>query len=344
MPHLKSPRVHRRASALCGAFPALRAEGLGAIDVGCRGRVHPILQRVAPLLEVVGFEADRREARRLQTHETERSLFRSVQWLPCALGAADAQAVLHQCRSPGASSFYTPNRIFLDRFPDAERFDVMTSVPVPVRSLDGLMADPAVRMPAHVDFIKIDTQGSELAILQGAVQTLRDHVVAIEVEVEFTRLYAAQPVFREVDAFLSERGFTLFKLRRQEWVRRRYAPRAHLTAGQLVFGDALYVRDPLNGSEPWAPRDARQAEALILLVTLYDLHDFALELLELPSFSLLPTLNVDRITRYITARSNRLNSWSDWLRAVRASLGLNEHFRRHPRRWARGDSNLYDER
>lgn len=322
------------------AFQGLRERGLGVIDVGARGGIHPLLGAVAPVLDVVGFEPDAQEGQRLRQEESGRSsAFRSLAYLPWGLGETDGRQVLHVCRSPGASSFYEPNRTLLQRFPDPDRFEVVSTKSVPVRSLDSLMRDPAVRMPRSVDFIKIDTQGSELEILRGARQTLSDQVVAIEVEVEFTQLYDAQPVFRDVDAFLAASGFTLFKLRRQEWVRGRYAKRPQMSAGQLVFGDALYLRDPLDTHRCWIPRDGRQAEALILLSSLYDLHDVALELLSMPQFSTL--LDAGRIRSYILQRSRKLCSFFERLRMVRATLSSTERFRRYPARWARGDSNFY---
>lgn len=320
-------------------FPSLWKEGLGVIDVGCRDGVHGVFKEVVSLVEVAGFEPDPKEAIRLQAAPRRPSPYKSLTYLPYALGGSDGQQPLHLCRSPGASSFYSPNRIFLERFPDPSRFDPIATVVVPVRSLDSLVADPSITLPTHVDFLKVDTQGSELEILQGAAQALERRVLAVEVEVEFARLYAGQPVFRDVDAFLSHRGFTLFKLRRQEWVRRSYAARPHLTAGQLVFGDALYVRDPLSGEGTWAPQTARQAEALVLLAVLYDLYDFALELLASPGISTL--VDADRIRNWVARRSGRLGSFIERLRMVRATLSAGERFRRYPSRYARGDGNFY---
>lgn len=322
------------------AFRQLREHGLGVLDVGARGGSPPLLRSVAPILNVVGFEPDADEGNRLQEQGSKGSpAFRSLSYLPWGLGETDGQHLLHLCRSPGGSSFYEPNHALLQRFPDADRFDVMTTRLVPVRSLDSLMRDPAVQMPKSIDWIKIDTQGSELDILRGAKQALADQVIAIEVEVEFAQLYESQPMFRDVDAWLAACGFTLFKLRRQEWVRCSYARQPQMSAGQLVFGDALYLKDPLDARRSWMPRDGRQAEALILLAVLYDLHDFARELLSMPQFSTL--LDTEQIGRFVRRRSRKLTAFFERLRVVKATLSSTERFRRYPARWARGDDNFY---
>ena len=320
------------------AFRTLQAEGMGVIDVGARGDVHPIFREVAPLIDMIAVEPDAAEVQRLQAAPKPGPQYRSLRYLPCALGRADGEQVLHLCRSPGVSSFYQPDREVLARFPDADRFEIVSSATVPVRSLDSLLDDRAVRPPHQLDFVKIDTQGSELDILRGATRNLASRIVGVEVEVEFTPLYRSQPVFRDVDAVLSGQGFTLFKLRRQELVRRTFAECAHRTAGQVMFADALYLRDPLNSVTSWHP-SAHQMEALILLAMLYDLYDFALELLSAPALA--SGLAVERLNACVAGRASRLGSLSERLRVMRANLSPGERFRRYPSRWARGDDKFY---
>src|ERR1700740_820321 len=91
-------------------------------------------------------------------------------------------------------------------------------------------------------FLDLDTQGSELEILQGAKRFLSTSIVALKCEVEFSPLYEKQPLFGDVDRFLRECGFVLFDLSRSRY-RRENFPRHALTRGQLLWGDALYFRE-----------------------------------------------------------------------------------------------------
>lgn len=318
------------------AFPALAREGFGVVDVGARDGLIGAVRQVAPILHLAGFEPDAEEARRLNGMPP--GPYRSRTYLPVALSAQDGEQALHLCRSPGASSFAKPNRAFLDRFPEAERCDILQTASVPVRSLDSLRREGG-HLPGAVDFIKLDTQGNELKIFQGAAELLERDVVAIETEVLFAPLYDSQAVFRDVDAWLSAQGFTLFKLRRQEWVRRTYAGRSHLSGGQVIFGDALYLRDPLGGSA-WQPRSAHQAEALILTAMLYDLYDYAAELAAAPVLA--PWLaNAAGLQACLDARSRRLQSLRERLRVIRGRWANGVGMKRYPRQWSRGDGNFY---
>ena len=57
------------------------------------------------------------------------------------------------------------------------------------------------------DFVKLDTQGTELYILKGMQHTLTRSIFSVEVEVEFIEMYQDQPLFNEVDSFMRERRF-----------------------------------------------------------------------------------------------------------------------------------------
>src|SRR5207249_2189584 len=63
------------------------------------------------------------------------------------------------------------------------------------------------------EFIKLDTQGSELDILRTVDDSQWPDVLAVEVEVEFAELYTNQPLFFDVDGFLRSKGMVLFDLR-----------------------------------------------------------------------------------------------------------------------------------
>jgi FkbM family methyltransferase len=58
-------------------------------------------------------------------------------------------------------------------------------------------------------FLKMDTQGYELPILEGGSSTL-EKIRGIQLEVSFTPLYKGQPCAEDIIPFLRNRGFLLF--------------------------------------------------------------------------------------------------------------------------------------
>jgi hypothetical protein len=63
----------------------------------------------------------------------------------------------------------------------------------------------------RVDHLKLDVQGAELAVLEGCTDLLHT-VRSIKLEVQFNRLYHGVPLFGQVDNFLRERDFVLWRL------------------------------------------------------------------------------------------------------------------------------------
>ena len=105
-------------------------------------------------------------------------------------------------------------------------------------TIDAAFAELGIDGP---DFIKIDTQGTELDVLKGAERALAT-CLALEVEVEFQPLYEGAALFRDIDAYVSGFGFELFDLRRT-FFRRAVSPPIEQRKGQMIYGDALYFRD-----------------------------------------------------------------------------------------------------
>jgi len=205
------------------------------VDVGARSGVSKRWNRFADRIRVTGFEPDIAECDRLNAQ----TLPFDARFLPHALGRTDQQQrLLHVTRSPGSSSLYPPNRAVLDRFEYGESISVVKTSPVVTRRMDAVISDPP-------DVLKIDTQGTELEILEGA-GALLDSTIAVELEVEFIQIYEDQPLFADVDRFMRSKGFSLRSLRRDLW-REKGASR-HPWGGQLVHGDVLYLRRALLDS------------------------------------------------------------------------------------------------
>src|SRR5581483_9507402 len=107
-------------------------------------------------------------------------------FVPAALGREDGSATLHVTREPACSSLYPPSAAVLDRYPSLRPFMSPAGVTtVPLTRLSTWAAGAGV---SRIDFVKLDTQGSELDILRGAGPLL-DTCLGVEAEVMFSPLY-----------------------------------------------------------------------------------------------------------------------------------------------------------
>jgi hypothetical protein len=101
---------------------------------------------------------------------------------------------LYITQHPMCSSLYKPNEDLNKLYNNLEVTKLIKESEIETISLDFFAEKYEV---IDIDFIKIDVQGSELDIFQGAAKSLQN-VLQIVCEVEFIPLYENQPLFGDV--------------------------------------------------------------------------------------------------------------------------------------------------
>lgn len=205
-------------------------------DVGARWGIEEPWRSFSQYLQILSFEPDQEAYEALAQSKRVGDLV-----YPYALFSKEGNFALHLTKSRGSSSFLKPDLAFLGQFADADRFTIEDNILVPTTTLDRLHGQGEIK---DVDFIKLDVQGAELDVLRGGKDFLKSHVLGLQVEVEFHPMYENQPLFADVDQFIrSELHLSLHDLRKSYW---KYPEGRGVggTKGKLIFGDALYLRDP----------------------------------------------------------------------------------------------------
>jgi len=111
---------------------------------------------------------------------------------------------------------------------------------VKTESLDDLISS---RNLPHCDFLSLDTQGSELEILQFAQHTI-DNCVGLKLEVSFVEIYKDQPLFGDINKFLIDRNFRFVKFTQIEEFAPRELGEDFWGDKMQMAGDAIYLREP----------------------------------------------------------------------------------------------------
>jgi FkbM family methyltransferase len=241
------------------------------VDIGARGGTKAPWSQLKKYLVMIGFEPESVEFQNLQKKSTEDSNGVFCRYYPFALWSASEQQKLYVAKGRGKSSLFKPNKQFLERFTHPDRYNIIQEIVLDTKTLDDVLAKD---FPDGVDFIKLDCQGADLAILKGATNLLDRSVFGVEIEVLFGELYKDNPRFAEIDQHMRSLGFSLFDLKPVHW-KRISGLNFGFSKGQIMFADALYFRDQNIASK----FNSRQALLKAMqIVSLYGYFDFAFEL------------------------------------------------------------------
>lgn len=154
--------------------------------------------------KVIAFEPDPRAMQALASN-VHRNGFHQVRLFACALGDRDGVCQFVLSRQLGWSS----------RFPnDLAKAAVGSMTSVSTKRLDEVLGQEGISPETHeLPFIKIDAEGSEPLILQGARQTLAEFRPAIHIEVNKASLSAGGFTTDSIEALLRSLDYELYAIR-----------------------------------------------------------------------------------------------------------------------------------
>lgn len=173
------------------------------VDVGCRwGFADEFVKNSSDFL-IFGFDPDAEECKRL--NDSYNSAYISA--VPIGLSSTAGEKVLYLTKEPACSSLYKPDPYLTTNYPAFHCEVEVGQTVIETTTLDQWANDNNI---GYIDYLKIDTQGSELDILKGGEKILKT-VRSLQVEVEFNPMYIGQCLFHEIDAYLRQHGFILWK-------------------------------------------------------------------------------------------------------------------------------------
>lgn len=272
-----------------------RTEPVTVIDVGASGGIEQHWRIFGEQLVAVGFEPLVKECTRL--NKTEHS--QSVRYHPFFVGSENYQSLFSNetamdpvlgwsnqpfPRTSSVRAQQAMNMSFTKRFNNDDDEIVLTEQ---ATSLDGFFSTHPIET---IDFIKIDTDGHDYEVLCGARETLGKYpVLGLFVECQFHGVvHPHANLFSNIDKLLRDEGFSLFDIEVHRYTRACLPGRfvydipAQTTSGQVLWGDALYLRDVAakGYADRWRVRfSAQKLLKLACLFEIYGLPDCAAELL-----------------------------------------------------------------
>ena len=254
---------------------------LVVVDAGARGGYEDHWKWFKNQIRLIGFEPDEKECGELNTKEKDGN----KKYYPVALSGAKGKRALYLRHHHPSSSFFQCNEKLLARLPDYKNAKIEGKKMVRTTDLDSFLNEEKIEQS---DFLKLDTEGAEFDILQGAMQTLQNSIFGLSTEVAFMPFRKKQRLFSDVDILMRSSGFSLYDLPIFSTTRTCLSPYAYVEVagpteyGQAMWGQALYLRDAVEDFETEAGRRKWNMTRVLKLASIFELfrlNDCAIELL-----------------------------------------------------------------
>ncbi|MFA6554503.1 MAG: FkbM family methyltransferase [Candidatus Paceibacterota bacterium] len=140
----------------------------------------------------------------------------------------------------GTASFYSnechyTNSLlpFDDKYSGKENLKSKSQIQIITNTLDNFCDKNNLN---HINILKIDVQGGEMLVLEGAKEMLSKKAIdLIYSEVEFVAIYKNQPLFKDIEKFLAQYDYHFYKNFNL------YYDKDNV----LISGDAIFIRTEL---------------------------------------------------------------------------------------------------
>ena len=158
------------------------------IDVGASGGPKDIWKSIKPYIKFIGFEPDDRGLEGINEENDDGSVY-----FNSGLYKESGLQKLYLTKHQDASSILIPNKFFLNKFYEPRGYDILKSIDIKVDKLDSILNKKNI----FADFLKIDTQGFEKSVLDGAENSL-SRISGIQIEMSLSTLYEGELLYMDM--------------------------------------------------------------------------------------------------------------------------------------------------
>ncbi|MEP7288288.1 MAG: FkbM family methyltransferase [Chloroflexota bacterium] len=185
------------------------------IDVGASGTPPAVWNTIRNNSIYVGFDPDLREIRDIQNSGYYKATIINE---AITDDASNGEVRFYLTQSPYCSSTLKPDTQSLENYLFSDLFTVENESSVKAITLNEAVQRVGV---SSIDWLKLDTQGTDLRIFTSLDEKTRRHVLAIDIEPGLIDAYIGEDLFVDVHRELTQNGFWLSNLNVEGAVRVR---------------------------------------------------------------------------------------------------------------------------
>ena len=173
------------------------------LDVGANdGQFGNMLRTEGYKREIHSFEPVSQSFEKLQ-----KNCLRDEKWFvyKLAMGAANGKDTINVTEASDMSSFLTPNKFGGKEF---KKLNVVQREMVEIETIDGFLSRQITDFNKRRIFLKMDTQGYDLKVLEGSLNAI-DCIVCILSEISLIPIYSGMPHYLDALRKYEEYGFVV---------------------------------------------------------------------------------------------------------------------------------------
>jgi FkbM family methyltransferase len=256
------------------------------LDVGASGGAPEVWLPLAKRAWYIAFDPDHREMEHAQGEGPFKK--KTVVHEAITPDAAGHQVHFFLTRSPFCSSTLHPDDELVAEYFGAERFEVLSETVVHATTLNHVLDELGL---THLDWLKLDTQGTDRRIFDSLSESIRKTILAVDLEPGLRGAYVGEDLFGDVHSALKRDGFWLSHMQTKGFVRMRQETLDDLHA-QHADIDRAYIERSVRRTPGWtelrylrsieslqaAGGQRREFALLWIIATLDAQHGFALDL------------------------------------------------------------------
>lgn len=204
----------------------IKSQGINCIfDIGANTGQYAIYMRTYGYNQrIISFEPLKEPFQKLLSASSKDSNWSAYN---CALGNENAISSINVSKNSSSSSILDMLPMHLNSAPHSKYVD---KEQIEIKTLDSIF-DSLCSENDRI-MLKIDTQGYEKFVIDGAVESLQN-ILIIQLEMSLVSLYEHEMLFVDMIHFLKNKGFELYSLENGF---------SNLTNGRLLQVDGIFVK------------------------------------------------------------------------------------------------------
>jgi len=213
------------------------------VDVGAAGSLFEPWQKIQGNSSLIAFEPD---VRSFSALKSKLKSVHKVHLIDKIVSNKNGPQTLYITKNPYCSSTLSPNPKVLSKLSYSELYEVIDQRTVDAVTLERVYNSLNLN---YIDWLKLDTQGTDLRIIESLPSDILDTILVIDIEPGLYGSYVGEDEFSSIDPYLRSHGFWLASLRVSKVIRmssslcKEVGLPSHFMKSNPKWVNARYIRE-----------------------------------------------------------------------------------------------------